>query len=249
MSTHSSTVMHYTRFNPTVSGCADLGILHVGHLYMVLVNAHMAHASGGRFLVRFDDNQICWRREVGEPGLRANSYTIRKELEWFGVQVDAWSSQAETERSAQQFIHRKWPCLREPAQYERVPFLVREDSPQYPYAPYLTAEVALYDAWAGINLLIVGDELMSRYALYCWMSEQLGLPLIQHVYLPRLRDKPGANGELDIIAKTVGNHKLKTYRDRGMTPQDIEYLLRQSCLVDPAGEWDYRNVKPQPRLI
>ena len=40
-----------TRWNPTINGA-----LHVGHLYSMLVNERFAHEQGGKFCVRFDDN-------------------------------------------------------------------------------------------------------------------------------------------------------------------------------------------------
>ena len=50
-----------TRFNPTVSGS-----LHVGHLYMALVNEVEAHRSGGKFYIRVDDTQDCWVVRLGK---------------------------------------------------------------------------------------------------------------------------------------------------------------------------------------
>ncbi len=61
-----------TRFNPTPTGEE----LHVGHLYMALVNATEAHHSGGSFKIRIDDTQEYWLYMVGKDGTRrlANKY-------------------------------------------------------------------------------------------------------------------------------------------------------------------------------
>jgi hypothetical protein len=45
-----------TRFNPTLNG-----YLHLGHVMMCLVNRAEATEHGGKFLVRFDDDQRYWQ--------------------------------------------------------------------------------------------------------------------------------------------------------------------------------------------
>ena len=236
--------MSNTRFNPTASGDWRNGILHLGHVYLCLVNEHAAHSTNGRFIVRFDDNQKYWRKALGEPVIADNCKQIIAELAWLGVQVDEWIYQSECETITQHAIHRAFPGLIEPDEHTQAPVLIREDSPQYPYAPYLTAEVALLDSWSDIDLLIAGDELLGRYALYCYMSERMGLKQIQHVYLPRLRN----GGELDVISKTVGSYKVESYRKRGYTPDGIRELLRDACLKRWADGWDYHNVQCQPLI-
>lgn len=237
-----------TRFCPTCNGDASVGILHLGHLYLCLVNEYMAHSTGGRFVVRFDDNQQAWRAALGQDAMRRNAATIRKELEWAGVKVDEWVYQSEIEPTTKAAIAAQWPGLKEPGgDYTTVPTLVREDSPQYPYAPYLTAESVLLDAWAGIDTMIVGDELLSRYSLYQWMAEQLNVPQIKHIYLPRLRGR-SQGGELDHVSKTRGNHKLSRFMEARNAPKEVRFVLREACLTNFAGEWDWQNIRPQPRL-
>jgi glutamyl/glutaminyl-tRNA synthetase len=234
-----------TRFNPTVNGDPGAGILHLGHLYMCLVNEYMAHSTGGRFIVRFDDNQADWLNKVGQTQMWRNAAQIRDELDWCGIKVDEWAHQSTTERSAQKRIDAVWPGLREPNPKDYlVPHLTRSDAPQYPYAAYLTAEVILNDHWGDVDLMIAGDELLDRYALYCWMSDQLGVKQIEHVYLPRLTD----GAELAPVSKTEGNHRLMSYRRDTYTPAALKTILANSCLDDPAGAWDWRNVKREPRL-
>ena len=48
-----------TRFNPSISGA-----LHIGHLYMALVNEMEAHRTGGKFIVRVDDTQDIWNHWI-----------------------------------------------------------------------------------------------------------------------------------------------------------------------------------------
>ena len=84
-----------TRFNPTTNG-----YLHVGHLYLVLLNAAYATESGGKFQVRFDDNMAVWVARLGERGLDRYAEAARRDIEWCGVQVDEWMSQRALEGEA-----------------------------------------------------------------------------------------------------------------------------------------------------
>lgn len=234
-----------TRFNPTTNGDASKGILHLGHLYVARVNEYMAHSTGGKYLVRFDDAQIMWASTLGKAAMRANSNKIRDELEWAGVHTDGYVWQSDREADIEARIHERHPWLAQSMAYDDVPCIVRDDAPQYPYAPYLTSEVAINDAMDGVTHIIAGDELLSRYSLYEWFRRMYGLPVVRHIFIPRLK----AGGELANVSKTAGNYKLDDYKLLGWSPRDLDVALRASCLIDPRGEWDWRNVKAQPRLM
>jgi glutamyl/glutaminyl-tRNA synthetase len=125
------------------------------------------------------------------------------------------------------------------------PCVIGTDFDVYPYTRYLTAKTALLDYANGIDTVIVGIDLLPRFALYWEMVTLFGLRPVEQVFLPRLRGK----GELDNVSKTNGAHKIATYRDAGWKPKEVIKLLKMSCLDDPDGEWDLRNIKPTPQVV
>ena len=243
--------MNTTRFNPTSNGDASKGILHLGHLYMCMVNEYMAHSTGGKFIVRFDDTQQYWINELGREQIARNCQKIIDELTWFGIKVDeyVWQSKRES-----QFIHLLShgarlddSLLNEDATKYVQPILVRDDASQYPDAFYVIAETVWNDWKDHIDTLIIGDELLSRWSCYRLIAYLLNhnIPQIDTViHLPRLRD----GYELASVSKTEGNYRVQDYIDRGYTPKEIETILRYACLTDVHGDWDWRNVKQAPML-
>jgi len=229
-----------TRLNPTVNG-----LPHLGHAYLALVNQHEAHSTGGTFDLRFDDYQGRWLKDVGEAKMREYAAGWLEDFEWLGIKADRVIYESEIHDYVESRVGLAFPGLKDPYEVAGTPVLIREDSPQYPYVPYLTATIAFMDHMEGIDTLICGDELLSRYALYCWMSEKMGLPIMKHVFMPRLR----GNGELDTVSKTAGTYKIRTFRKRGYSPEMVRTMLAYACLKDPHGQWAVSNIRPQPRLV
>ena len=235
-----------TRFNPTANGDANKGVLHLGHVYMVLVNRHMAELTGGRFIVRFDDNQTGWLQQLGRERMADNCRKIIEELTWLGIRPYCYVWQSGRDDVIPARIHARFPDLVDVPAGCVTPILVRDDAPQYPDAQYLIAETVLHDQMDCVTQLIVGDELLGRFSAYRLWADLLGVPQIEApIHLPRLRD--GAN-EMGSVSKTVGNHRLQTYRDQGATPGDVFAMLREACLIEPKRGWDWRNVKREPVL-
>ena len=89
-----------TRFNPTTNGP-----LHIGHAYTALVNQHEAHASGGKFVLRFDDNTRYWMQKLG--GAAAMAKIARgqlEDLEWLGIMPDTVAYQSKMEPEIMRFL-------------------------------------------------------------------------------------------------------------------------------------------------
>lgn len=237
-----------TRFNPTTNGR-----LHLGHLYLVLLNYHAAKSTGGRFIVRFDDDQQLWLDRLGPEGVAEFTESIREDLSWMGVAVDTWSSEAADREVNAAFIGNQLSHLehgeglgRDPDKYMGflAPDVKGRDCP-YPYVPYLTAVKVAQDYRESCDLLIRGDELVTEFSLYCYFCRLLAIPIPEFKYVPRLT----CGGEdLADVSKTAGNFKIAAFREGGWTPREITVLLARSCLVDPDGEWTFENVKVTPSL-
>jgi glutamyl/glutaminyl-tRNA synthetase len=234
-----------TRFNPTANG-----ELHLGHLYVILFNEHVARASGGRFLVRFEENTIDSLYTISAAQMGRYCDSQREIIQWLGIQVDGYRRQSALELQLKEFVaHHGWyiPAFRWPFS---IPINAAlgdynpEEGEWYPYAPYLTFCKVIYDALTGVNVLVRGDDLRSEFALYQYFRAEFGLEEVDHYFLPRLY---GPNDE--IISKFHGAQPLTAYRKAGWTPADIIEALARSALKEPARGWRLDNVKARPRLI
>ena len=92
-----------------------------------------------------------------------------------------------------------------------------------------------------------GEDLLTEYALYEYLAAKLGYPAIPHHYLPRMKTWHGH--ELDNVSKTVGDHKIRAYREMGMTPEEVIQIVKRSCLKDAKGEFSLDNIQPRPMLV
>ena len=236
--------MYNTRLNPTANGP-----LHIGHLYMALVNQAEAHASGGKFVVRMEDNQPEWVWRLGIKQIGYYCISARQDLEWCGVLADEWIVQSEIEckvadtmqflpgelRGEHKFMFRPVEAPRSPIHH-------------YPYAPYLTAEKVVMDMMSGVNLLIRGYDLISEHCLYLHFCDLFGLQFPRMVYLPRLC-LPGGEDVQPDVSKTIGNYKIEDFYRRGCSAVELLDLLSISCLLDPSKPWLIDNVKAKPIWI
>lgn len=239
-----------TRFNPTTNGD-----LHLGHVYMMLFNEHVAHESGGRFIVRFEDNSIDTIGSLSPLAISLEEMTRycrqqQEAIEWMGFEVDGFVRQSEMDLELKQFVahHGNFvPEYRFPYSIPLNPALGGYDPEQgewFPYAPYLTFHRVIYDELAGVNVLIRGDDLRSEFALYQHYRAGFGLPEIKHYYLPRLYGP-----KREIVSKFHKARPVLDFKADGWTPDDIREALAQSALREPSEGWRLDNVKQQPRLI
>jgi glutamyl/glutaminyl-tRNA synthetase len=230
-----------TRFNPTCNGR-----LHVGHLYLILVNYHMAKASGGKFIVRFDDDQPGWFKLLGIDKVYEFRGLIRSDLEWLGIEVDAWTSERESRYANEVDAGSLLLPNHIPDAVEHKAHIESKLEFMYPYVPYLTLVKVVQDHREGIDTLIRGEDLITEYSLYSYFCQLRGLPTPKFYYLPRLRRQD--MGALTDVSKTAGNFKIADYRERYWDPKSLIAALGRCCLENPSDGWTYANVKQMPIL-
>jgi glutamyl/glutaminyl-tRNA synthetase len=241
-------IKQITRFEPTINGP-----LHVGHIYLVLVNEAEAHVRGGRFIVRFEDNQPEWVWRIPRSETVQFMEGAKIDLDWLGIQVDEYQSQAEMQPMFQKCLEalsefRGYKLIsQDRLTFDQQPELTYTNIVPYPYAPYLTRERVIFDFLASVNLLIRGEDLVSEFSLYAYFCEMFGIQRPRMVFVPRMKMIDG--GELLPIAvsKTTGKGKICDYRKAEMEPSELLERLRQACLIDPAGPWLLTNLKAEPR--
>jgi len=230
-----------TRFNPTTNGP-----LHIGHLYVALVNEHEAHRHGDKFILRFDDNQF-YHRWVTGGDIPSICREMLDDLQWCGVHPDVVSSQSElqekTERLLSKFGYHKRGVLRHHWTHAYLPETKSER--MYPYVADYTAEKVIQDMIEGVSVLIRGVDLLSEFSLYNYFCDLWDIPIPKQVFLPRLRLQGGV---LSDVSKTLGNCKIRDYRGRGVSKEEVLTMLRTVCLKDIQGDWTIENVKNDPIL-
>lgn len=238
-----------TRFNPTTNG-----MLHLGHLYMILLNAETAKNLHRKFVFRFDDNQRYWRDKIGIDKTAEICNSMLEDLDWMGICPDSivYQSKIEDEvfRDLEKMMRTKSAILMGQYYADEVPATLK-DFQYYPYTPYYTLEKVWMDFTEGVNLLIRGEDLITEFALYEYFVDMLGLPRVAHHYVPRLRapEKDIANvAKISSISKTEGGYKLHQLRRLGISPKDIRKILSASCLEDESYGFILGNIKDRPIL-
>ena len=234
-----------TRFNPTANGP-----LHLGHIYMALVNQAEAHVSGGKFICRIEDNQAYWCWSLGHVRVKEICDAMRADFDWLEIPVDEWLLQSEMEIKATSTMRRllQGDLVAEHKFSFSAVEVPGSPASYFPYAPHLTAEKVVLDFLSGVNLLIRGVDLLSEHCLYLNLCDRMGLQYPRMVYLPRLGLPDGRDVQPE-ISKHFGNHKVSNYRKTGMQPSELLHKLRHSCLIDPNAPWLIANVKEAPTWV
>lgn len=232
---------HNTRISPTTNG-----YLHVGHILTALINEYEAHSTGGKFIVRFDDEQEIWGLRQGEILTNKYKENTKHVFEKLGIEVDHYRSDSEMpidEFSLELSVEKFLP-MRSRVMVDNAPDWANHDTIMYPYHPYLTARKVVADFLDSINLVIRGEDLLTEFSLYSYFCDVLRIPIPEHIYIARLRKNTGAE-----ISKSKGEFpSVQTLFDEGWTREDILALLRKSCLLDPRGSFSIKNIKNDPRL-
>lgn len=234
--------IYNTRFNPTTDGD-----LHIGHIYVAAVNEAEAHASGGDFIVRFDDNQEIWDVRIGEQKQRHYADGMRQTLEWLGFNVDEYQSSREAAPHVYEVLKKIYPMgltVIKQVFVNNSPELVYSDMIAYPYHSHLTITKVIEDMMSCVNLLIRGEDLITESSLYAYFCDMLRIPAPRQVYLPRLLNSNGKE-----LSKTIGAQSILELRDAGIRPEAIWNLLRVSCLKDPEGDFRIDNLLKEPALV
>ena len=238
-------MIYNTRFNPTTNG-----MLHIGHVYTALVNQQEAAVSGGKFFIRFDDDQVYWN-DVKKMDAKSISLKMMEDLSWLGVKANRLDSESsmieEVDKLMRALCASKYLPMLQKVYHSDQPEMPGRGFAPYPYAPWFTARKVVMDFIEGVNLLIRGEDLVDEYSLYCYFCEAFGFPLPRQVFLPRLELGTGD------ISKTLGNWSIDEMRFYGdkmhaslCTPENLLHKLSISCLRYPSKGWTIDNVKQRP---
>ncbi len=246
--------MTNTRFNPTPSGN-----LHIGHLYLILLNYHAAKKNNGKFIVRFDDDVKSLVNQMGREKLNKFCEEIKEDFSWIGIEPDLYTYESKEREENEKYlknINMDFEMLEEPLDQEffeknRITPHVKSVDTPYPYVPYLTAVKVVQDWREGCGIIIRGEDLVSEFSLYCYFCKLLKIPVPEFYYVPKLMQcKKGESEDLlsDLInvSKTKGNFKLRDLREKGYSSKQIIDMLEELCLIDKEKGWSYENIKQKP---
>ena len=234
-----------TRFNPTVSGAS----LHLGHLYLVLVNACEAHRSGGKFIIRIEDTQPDWKLLLGEDKVREYSDKYIQQISEFAV-IDGVDKQSEMPSVNSIFgdvPFMKYVPDRMWYYDQTFEWIPNPDTMMFPYTPYLTFERVVYDYYEKVNWIIRGEDLITEGSLYDFFVDVLRIPRMRQTYLPKLKKESRDLLALN-VSKTLGTYRLDQQIDRMGSHKILQYL-KQSCLKNPDEDFYVDNVKCNPTII
>jgi len=239
--------MANTRLNPTTSGG-----LHLGHIYMALVNQYEAQKTGGEFIVRFADNAP-WVMDQHGGADQMSKYAVRQleDLEWMGIYPDQWCFESEWEYQVKEYLvsHPKFHMVIDHAGHGEAtrPFVTAFDLvAQMRLSTWITAQKVVLDNWSDCGLIIRGLDLLAEHHLYMYMCAAFGFPFPKCYYLPRLI--VATDGKPVNISKTIGNWSIASLRAAGASPEVVHGLLNLSCKRDLLGPWSIDNIKTTPAI-
>jgi len=231
-----------TRFNPTISGP-----LHIGHLYMALVNAAEAHRTGGKFIIRVDDTQAVWNHWIKKEQREKYYEDYQEQLGLF-VDVNVWERQSQM-LTPEEIIGDN-PILKCPPPPSwganiNIEWRANIDQRVFQYHFYSVVEKVIWDYWQKVNLLIRGDDLITEAQLYEHITTILGFGIVRQIYLPKLMS---INLRDDIRAEVSKTNKLYTLETQidAFGIDETMNLLKEACLIDPDGEFFVDNIKSNP---
>lgn len=232
-----------TRFNPTTNGP-----LHLGHVYSALINE--ALASGGKFIIRFDDNCRHWWQQKGGPeGAAEIARQQLDDLAWLSVFPDRVIYQSAEEPRVLAFLAAsRWQQVVDHFTHPYWDPVILSDPVIQPMGltSYVVAEKVVLDHFEGVTAMVRGLELLSEHELYLYLCALFGFAPPRCIYATRLMTWDGE--ELGEVSKTEGNLKIKDIRARGVPARTVLEILRESCLIVPDGPFGLHNLKARPRL-
>jgi len=240
--------MANTRLNPTTSGG-----LHLGHIYMALVNQYEAQKTGGEFIVRFADNAP-WVMDQHGGADQMSKYAVqqREDLEWMGIHPDNWFFESEWEYQVKYYLakHPKFHMVIDHAGHGETtrPIVTAfEMVAQMRLSTWITAQKVILDNWHECDTIIRGIDLLTEHHLYMYMCALFAMPFPKCYYLPRLMAAQDS-GPLMNVSKTGGNWSVKELREAGASPEILHGVLNFSCKKDPLGPWSIDNIKALPTI-
>jgi glutamyl/glutaminyl-tRNA synthetase len=200
-------------------------------------------------ILRLDDNQPYWRDKFDQNTLKGICYDMIDDLKWLGIEYDEVIYQSDIEHTVTAQIEKRMKGISTILQGLYVhdqhpntltPFLY------YGYTPLFTLEKVWMDFKEGVNILIRGEDLIAEYSLYAYFVDLLGLPRVEHWYLPRMQNP---TGEMSNLSKTNGEYKIIDLRNVGVTRGEVFQCLRASCLKDRSGEFILSNIRENIILV
>jgi glutamyl/glutaminyl-tRNA synthetase len=213
----------------------------------MLVNEYEAHRNGGKFIVRFDDNQELWSVRQTAKEQQDIIDEMVDDIEWLGIGADSFTRNSFLEESVAEVINSLNKDIKIPegtiVKYNS-PNMVGSNIVMYPYYPLLTVEKVVMDFIQEISLLIRGEDLVTEFSLYKYYCEMLRIDSPLHVYLPRMR----LNGENRDLSKHNRFGTIKEARGLGLKPQNLIDMVRIACLIDPGEAFSIENIKERPIL-
>jgi hypothetical protein len=227
---------------------------------MAKVNETEAHLNGGKFFVRFDDDQQYWNdlRKVNAENIKKE---VKKDLEWAGLEVDEYISEKEMIKSTDLLLKKfKYKNFNSSA-YTLTHIYLPEtpegsslvcdkalaDKSFYPFVPDLTARKVINDSLNDVRLLIRGMDLITEFSLYNYYCMLWDLIIPRQVFLPKVKMLE-EDGQTSGISKTLGGFTIKSFRERGVPVKEIWHMLADSCLINPEGSWTTYNIKINPYI-
>jgi len=231
-----------TRFNPTITGP-----LHIGHLYLALVNANEAHRTGGKFIVRADDTQDYWNHWIKKDQQDAYYEDYQEQLGLF-MDVDIWARQSEMLTSREIIgdnphleclLPKNWGGM------QKIEWRSNANMRVFQYEFSIVIEKVIWDYWQKVNLLIRGEDLITEAQFYEHLTFILRLPTIRQIYLPKLFTVDSQDNIRSTISKSERTYSLETQLN-AFGAEETLYLLRKACLIDPDGEFLVDNIKSNP---
>lgn len=225
-----------TRFCPTTNGP-----LHLGHLYLCLVNQAEAHRAGGKFVLRFDDTQRSWNFIYTPAQVNDIKRGMLDDLAYFGVVPDVVDSQADMMPKVEHWMEDYFQYHPRPEERGSPPgaFLAGCGHHFYPYTERLTCEKVIMDLFECITYLIRGMDLITEDCLYGHFCALFNIWHPITIYLPRL----DCGRE---VSKSQGNFQLRDFIHRGVNPDELVNNLAHDCLTKPG--WYVYNVQRDPQL-
>jgi len=230
-----------TRFNPSISGA-----LHIGHLYMALVNEAEAHRAGGKFIIRVDDMQEQINHWIKKDQRDKYYEEYQEQLSLF-MDVDVWDLQSQMLTPVEIIGDNPLlKCLPEFlwASTETIEWRTNTDQRAFQYNLCFVVEKVIWDFWEGVTLLIRGEDLITESQLYEHITSVLRLPTIRQIYLPKLVSIT-LDDILPEISKSKKSYSLDTQINEFGIDRTLE-LLKKACLIDPDGEFFADNIKSNP---
>lgn len=219
-----------TRFAPTPTG-----YLHLGHLFLCLLNRDEAQSRGGKFIVRVEN---LWAKEalpqLSAKYVRGVGEKIISDMEWAGVPPDFVSWQDETEELDRQML----------SLHPEIPLSLIESSMNEGGVKsgtallHHTAGKVIFDNYTGCDPIIRGDDLKIEHYWYVYLCTLFGFPIPEMCYVPRLMLNREVMSKSGIVKIT-----LAELRAKGFSPQDVEEVIRDATLADRSGKFLMANTK------